>query len=382
MSLNPAGFVLPAIALGSGPVLFKPNQRGFFPVTAAGKPGTPIVAQATIEETGEDDMEITQHPVEIGAKVSDHAFKRPARVIIRCAWSNSPTPASGIVSQAVGVAQALFGNPIALLGAVAPTIAAAQSILNGNSASQVRSVYEKLLALQVSAIPFNILTGKRAYKNMLFQSLRLDTNVGSENSLPITAVCQEVILVATQVVTLNTDAQANPAATGPTQNQGNQNQQDAPTFMPDAISSVSGALDAAQGAMGQVTTMMSGAADFVAGAQGAVSQLPGTLAEVTGSVDSVLAKLPLPAEIPLIQGAQTFSIPLGSPDLGAGFSTALKELPAQLEGANTAMIAAAKQLPTLGATLPASLSTLPAAITTAQSTVTNALKQLSGLGIH
>ena len=48
-----------------------------------------IVAQVTIEEEHHDKLIITNHPVEQGAMISDHAYKMPAMLTIRAGWSNS-----------------------------------------------------------------------------------------------------------------------------------------------------------------------------------------------------------------------------------------------------------------------------------------------------
>ena len=74
MSADPIGFLVPALAVGVGSILIKP-RRGFFPQS-----GNPIIAQAVVEEHHEDVIEITDHPVEFGAAVSD---QRPSRCIVR-----------------------------------------------------------------------------------------------------------------------------------------------------------------------------------------------------------------------------------------------------------------------------------------------------------
>jgi hypothetical protein len=379
----PLGFVLPGLALGAGAVTLSPNPRGFFPAPGPQGPVQPIIAQATVEEVSEDELEITEHPVEVGASISDHSYKRPARVIIHCAWSNSPSPAASIVSQALGIAASVFGNPIRLLSELFPTLSAAQSILTGNNApSQVKSIYAQLLALQNSRIPFTILTGKRQYKNMLFKSLRVDTSSKFENSLQVTAVCQEVILVTTQVVSLSAAVQANPASNGPTQDQGNQAQQPIASATPDAASTVSGALTAVQSSFGQITSMVSQATDFLTGVQGPLAQLPGAIDEATTALSNVTSVFPTALEIPTIPAAQTLTVPLGVPDLGIDFSNAMKLLPDQLGAAQTALEAAMKQIPSVSAALPAVLSTLAPALAATQGQIIVAVKQLGRIGVN
>lgn len=143
-----------------------------------------IVAQVTIDETARDDLTITEHPVELGAAITDHAYKNPAEVTIRCGWSNSSEIAAG-------------------------------------DESYVAAVYKQLLALQVSRIPFNIQTGKRLYHNMLFRSLSQVTDEKTEATLMLTAICREIIIVQTQVTTVPPpENQKAPAKTGATQNTG------------------------------------------------------------------------------------------------------------------------------------------------------------------
>jgi hypothetical protein len=225
--LNPLGFVAPAIAIGLGAISIKP-QRGLYPVQTpnqVGPPPPPITPQVTIEELHRDELVITNHPVERGAAISDHAFKQPVEVIIRAAWSNSPSSSGGIFGQAVGVAAALLNQPlVGLISAIPQTVAAAgntlqaaQSMFTGNAVGQVLDVYKKLQDLQSSLTPFTVYTGKRKYDNMLMQALTVLTNVDSENSLMVTVHCKEVIIVDTSLTTLpiNPAALTNPAANTP-----------------------------------------------------------------------------------------------------------------------------------------------------------------------
>ena len=55
------------------PVAFKPRRKiGSF------------YATVTISETGTDEMEITSHPVQYGAAITDHAYKKPVSLSITC----------------------------------------------------------------------------------------------------------------------------------------------------------------------------------------------------------------------------------------------------------------------------------------------------------
>jgi len=137
-------------------------------------------ASVTIEEDHDDELIITQHPVEFGAIISDHAYKKPAEVRIRCSWNNS------------GSTYPLHGN----------AYNQAPLVVSGYE-GYARAVYDNILALQLSRKPFSAVTGKRIYKNMLVASVRVHTAPGSEYSLMADISLREVILVSTK--TLNVD---------------------------------------------------------------------------------------------------------------------------------------------------------------------------------
>ena len=122
-----------------------------------------------IEETHRDEMVITEHPVEIGAPITDHAFMRPVSVEMRCGWSDSTAGAEGFI----------------------------------------KAVYQGLLALQSSAKPFDVVTGKRSYTNMLIKSLLVKTDVESENVLNVVALLQNVIITSTETAPSSTSPNSN-----------------------------------------------------------------------------------------------------------------------------------------------------------------------------
>jgi hypothetical protein len=147
-----------------------------------------VAADVTVSETGIDELYITQSPVEQGAAITDHAFKKPATVIIRAGFSNSSFAAAGDQNYTV-------------------------------------YMYNRLLLLQNNRQPFDIVTGKRYYQSMLMQGLRQVTDETSEQALYVQAICQQVILVSTQTVSaplLSAADQADPSKTAPIQNKGQQ----------------------------------------------------------------------------------------------------------------------------------------------------------------
>ena len=151
---------------------------------------------ATINETLRDDLETTLHPVEVGSPITDHAFKRPVEVIINCGWSNSSLEALE------GSLMADFDGEI-------------------SSPDYVGGVYSQLLALQESREPFEIVTSKRIYQDMLIQSLTVSTDEKTSSVLMCSAHCRQIIMAYTQATSLPPNAnQANPANTAETENSG------------------------------------------------------------------------------------------------------------------------------------------------------------------
>lgn len=139
-----------------------------------------ITIDVVIEEHHEDGLVITEHPVEQGVAVSDHAYRKPQTVVMRYGVSDS---------------------------------AGADSTDAGARRSQ--AIYEALLDLMAKREPFDIITGRRAYKNMLIEALSTVTERGQEASLIITIECREVIIVRTVATSIPPRARhANPNRTG------------------------------------------------------------------------------------------------------------------------------------------------------------------------
>lgn len=166
------------------------------------------IAHATIEEVHDDEMEITEQPVEQGAMISDHAFKRPAKVLITVGYSDSPGSSS------------LIGS---VVSAVTGTIGGVSSLLNGNSDSGVKAIYAQFLALQASRVLSDVYTGKRVYQNMLVKGIHTVTDKTTENALVLKVSLQQVLIVTqavAQVVSADPADQENPEDTAPVSEQG------------------------------------------------------------------------------------------------------------------------------------------------------------------
>lgn len=154
-----------------------------------------LMADIVPEEQGEDEMVITEHPVEQGSVISDHAFKLPARLELQYGWS-------------LGSDQNTTGDP-----------------------GYLRGIYSTLLQLQAAATMFTVYTGKRIYQNMLIRALRLTNDRETENILALYISMQQVLMAVTSTLTIAAMAQqALPQQTAPTVPQGPQNLQPASNY--------------------------------------------------------------------------------------------------------------------------------------------------------
>lgn len=194
------GYVAAGGLLYASSILIKP-KRGLDTGVS------PIVAQVTIEEQHRDEVQITEHPIEQGANVADHAFSLPASLIVRYGWSNSPSAAN--------VGQALTNS-------AKGTVSGVQSLLSGNSSDQVKDIYAKILRLQASRDPFTVYTGKRRYDNMLIKSVAVTTDATTEQALMVTIELRQVLFVrvTTTSVGAPSSAQAAPESTAAPINSG------------------------------------------------------------------------------------------------------------------------------------------------------------------
>lgn len=95
---------------------------------------------AEIQIEHEQQLRKTEHPVQTGASIADHAFLEPARLIGDFGMSD---------------AMDAYFNP---------------STWTGNASKSV-SAYQTMLALQFSRIPLSITTRLRSYENMVIESL-------------------------------------------------------------------------------------------------------------------------------------------------------------------------------------------------------------------
>lgn len=135
-----------------------------------------IVPDVTVAEIHQDALAITDHPVEIGAAVSDHAFVLPERCEMRIGFSDA----------------------------------------NAGFIGYSREQYEAVLGLMAKREPFDVFTAKRAYTSMLVETVVTETDDKTANAAMIIVRLRKVNIVSTKGGggMAPNGAQANPASTG------------------------------------------------------------------------------------------------------------------------------------------------------------------------
>jgi len=164
-----------------------------------------IIPDVVVDEVARDALIITDHPVERGAAITDHAFKRPTILEMRVGFSNSSAGAEGYVD----------------------------------------AIEEELRVLQARREPFEIFTPRRRYRNMLVESIIAPRDEKNANARILIVSFRQIIITSTKQAAnaansaspaSNTSDQAMPQTTGGVTDAGSQQLQ-APQAGSDAFGS-------------------------------------------------------------------------------------------------------------------------------------------------
>ena len=144
-----------------------------------------LVPDVIISEKHQDTLEITEHPVEIGAEIADHAYKRPAELTMEVGFSGGGSLLDFWDTSNVGLSMGLSPE----------------------------ETYQKILDLQSSRQPFDVITGKRQYSNMLIRAIEVTTDKASENVLMAVLTLRELNMTQTETVTVSSQQNMKEGAT-------------------------------------------------------------------------------------------------------------------------------------------------------------------------
>lgn len=143
-----------------------------------------FIPDASIREAGRNDYAITDHPVETGAVVSDHAIQLPPFVEINCVFSGSPHGED-------------YPNRLLI----------------------------NLLLFQKKRQPIDVYTVRRHYANMLIQSVSHVTDKTTATVLSATIRCRRIMIVSTKTTKTSEaskQSQQSPQKTASTEKTGSQ----------------------------------------------------------------------------------------------------------------------------------------------------------------
>lgn len=162
-----------------------------------------ISGYVTLSENTTDILEITQHPVQQGASISDHAYKRPVVLTIQFIKGSNRTQNLAAIYQSLLALQQpgpATGPALLPAGVAGPQLQNAAPIPTINT--------------------FSVTTPKRTYYNMLLASLGCVTDKRTENVLSINATFQEVIIVPITTTNVPASQLSNAGSNQGTQNVG------------------------------------------------------------------------------------------------------------------------------------------------------------------
>lgn len=133
-----------------------------------------IIPDVVVTEKHSDTLEVTEHPVEIGAPIADHAYKRPSELTMEVGFAGGGSLLDLLDTSSVGIT--LGTSP--------------------------QETYQKILDLQASRIPFDVTTGKKKYSNMLIRAIDVTTDRTSENVLMCVLTLKQVLISQTQSISV------------------------------------------------------------------------------------------------------------------------------------------------------------------------------------
>lgn len=175
-----------------------------------------FVPDVVVSEKHVDTLEITEHPVETGAPINDHAYRRASEVTMECGFAGGGSLLDLVDISGIGLG--IGKSP--------------------------KEIYQQLLELQESRIPFDVITGKRTYSNMLIRALEVTTERATENVLSCVLTLREVIITQTQQISVADKADMSEGiSTAAVQSRGNKS----PTPVNESLLSSSGFFNGLKG---------------------------------------------------------------------------------------------------------------------------------------
>lgn len=160
-----------------------------------------IVIDATVSEDHNASCDLTENPVEEGAKITDHVQINPVQLTVEGVITDSP------------LGYAVIGNIQNFIRSV--------STIFGATSPRSLDAFDELLALQKSRRPFTVLTSLKRYQNMILTDLSVPRTIQTGKALHFKAVMKEIRIVKSATSSAPRVSKATKALSAATKNAGN-----------------------------------------------------------------------------------------------------------------------------------------------------------------
>lgn len=177
---------------------------------------TVIQLDASVSETHTSVVDPSEFPVENGQVISDFLINKPPELEITGIISDYPI--GGVQGLLTEAATALTANLLPPAGLTA--LSAAVGLITGGGTSPSVAAYLKLIKLQKSGQPVDVLTSLFRYSNMWLTSISVPRDAQNGRILLFTAKFRQLLIVQSQSV--NVSIFANPGLAAGNADTGNQ----------------------------------------------------------------------------------------------------------------------------------------------------------------
>lgn len=143
-----------------------------------------ITMDAVLSEGHSSSLNITNHPVEVGAEISDHAVIQPRELFISGEVTDTPLN-------------------LAAFGEIRNNINNLFGTSTNENETRSTQAYQAFEQLQEQRQFIDVQTGLKLYENCLITALAVTQDSDSSRSVSLNLTLRQVILVETQIVNIN-----------------------------------------------------------------------------------------------------------------------------------------------------------------------------------
>lgn len=145
-----------------------------------------IQLDAVLSETHNNEVSLTNNPVELGADITDHAVIQPKKVNIQAQVSDTPLGIAAF-GQIVDLVTGLFGSS------------------TGENITRSNAAYNAIVQLQEAREPIELQTKLKLYTNMVIVSVKTQQDKDTSRIVRLSIDLQEVLITRSEVVQLSED---------------------------------------------------------------------------------------------------------------------------------------------------------------------------------